>query len=58
MCRLMGVRNARTVVYHRQSNCPAEVFLRQFFEHLKMLHLECPGLNWLTTMFACRAGIP
>ena len=50
MCRLMAVRHARTVAYHSQSNCRAEVAGRQLFEKLRKLHLERPGHNWLTSM--------
>ena len=51
MCQFIGVRHARTVAYHSQSNGRAEVAGRQLFEQLKKLHLERPSLNWLTSMW-------
>ena len=51
MCRLMGVCHARTVAYHSRSDGRAKVAGHQLFEHLKKLHLERPGRNWLTSMW-------
>ena len=59
MCRLPGVRHARTVAYHSRSNGQAEVARRHLFERLMNLHLEHPGCNSLKTMWCaiqCRAG--
>ena len=50
MCRLMGVRHARTMASHSRSNGRAEVAGRQLLDELKKLHLERPGRFWLTSM--------
>ena len=51
MCRLMGLRHARTVAYRSQCKGRAEVAGRQLFEQLKKFHLKRPGRNWLTSMW-------
>ena len=48
---LMGVRDARILAYHSQSNGRAEVAGCQLFEQLKKLHLKHPGRNWPTSMW-------
>ena len=42
MCKHMGIRHAKTVVYHTRSNGPAEVAGRRMFEKIRQLHIEEP----------------
>ena len=45
MCKHMGIRHAKTVVYHSRSNGLAEVAGRQTFEKFRQLHIDEPGRN-------------
>ena len=51
MCKHMGIRHAKTVAYHSQSNGRAEVAGRQMFETFRQLHIEEPGRNWYNSLW-------
>ena len=51
MCKHMGIRHAKTVAYHSQSNGRAEVAGRQMFEKFRQLHIDEPGRNWYNSLW-------
>ena len=51
MCKHMGIRHAKTVAYHSQSNGRAEVAGRQMFEKFRQLHIQEPGRNWFHSLW-------
>ena len=51
MCKHMGIRHARTVAYHSQSNGRAEVAGRQMFERFRQLHIDEPGRIWYSSLW-------
>ena len=50
MCKHMGVRHARTVAYHSQSNGRAEVAGQQISEKFRQLHIDEPGRKWYNSL--------
>ena len=51
MCKHMGIRHAKTMAYHSQSNGRAEVAGRQMFEKFRQLHIDKPGRNWYNSLW-------
>ena len=51
MCKHMGIRHAKTVVYHSRSNGRAEVAGRQMFEKFRQLHIDEPGRNLYNSLW-------
>ena len=51
MCKHMGIRHAKTVVYHSRSNGWAEVAARQMFENFCQLHIDEPGRNLYNSLW-------
>ena len=51
MCKHMGIRHAKTVVYHSRSNGRADVAGRQMFEKFRQLHIDEPGRNWYNSLW-------
>ena len=51
MCKHMGIRHAKTVAYHSQSNGRAEVAGRQTFGKFRQLHIDELGRNWYNSLW-------
>ena len=51
MCRLTGIRHAKSVAYLSRSNGRAEVARRQLFEKLRKIYLTNKRRNWFEEMW-------